>query len=107
MSENAAPDAARILARLQHQAKPEQLRNRHLRLAVDLAADEQLAHGMIATARDRVELWRSRRLCSPLYIERWSEILALPPRRMAKAIASLGEWEDATFQNSPWFWAWS
>jgi transcriptional regulator with XRE-family HTH domain len=107
VSDNAAPDAARIQARLQQQAKLEQQRNRHLRLALDLAVDAQLAQRMIAKARDRVELWRSKRSCSPLYIERWSEILALPPRRMAQTIASLGEWEDAMFQNSPWSWAWS
>ena len=107
VSDNAAPDAARIHARLEQQAKVGQQRNRHLRLALDLAVDAQLAQRMIAKARDRVELWRSKRSCSPLYIERWSEILALPPRPMAQAIASLGEWEDAMFQNSPWSWAWS
>ena len=86
VSDNAAPDAARIQARLQQQAKLEQQCNRHLRLALKLAADEQLAQRMIAKAHDRVELWRSKGSCSPLYIERWSEILALPPRRMAQGL---------------------
>jgi len=26
---------------------------------------------------------------------------------MAKAMASLGKWEDALFQNTPWSRAWS
>jgi transcriptional regulator with XRE-family HTH domain len=107
VSDDAAPDAARMQARLEQQAKLEQQRSRHLRLAVDLAVDEQFAAGMIDEARDRVALWRSKRSCSPYYIERWSEILALPPRGVAQAMASLGEWEDAMFQNSPWSWAWN
>lgn len=108
VSNNAPPDAARLQARLEQQRKLEQRRSRHLRLAVDLVATEQLeARRMIAKARQRVELWRSKHLCSPLYIERWSEILALPPRSMAKAMVSLGEWEDAMFQNSPWSWVWN
>ena len=102
-----APDPARLQARLELQRKLEQQRSRHMRLAVDLVVDEQAAARMVAKARERVELWRSKRSCSPLYIERWSEILALPPRSMAKAMASLGEWEDAMFQNSPWSWAWN
>jgi transcriptional regulator with XRE-family HTH domain len=106
VSDAASPDAARIQARLEQQRRLEQRRSRHLRLAVELAAAKRPDARMIAKARERVELWRSKRSCSPLYIERWSEILALPPRGMAKAMVSLGEWEDAMFQNSPWSWAW-
>jgi transcriptional regulator with XRE-family HTH domain len=102
-----APDDARKQARLEHQNWLEQQRNRHLRLAIDLVHDEQAAQAMIAKALRRVELWRHKRTCSPRYIERWSLLLQLPPRKLAKAIASLGEWEDALFQNSPWSWAWS
>ncbi len=100
-------DDARKLARLEQQNKLVQQRNRHLRLAIELASDERAAAAKIAKARERVALWRSQRSCSPFYINRWSRLLALPPRKMAKAMASLGEWEDALFQNSPWSWAWS
>jgi transcriptional regulator with XRE-family HTH domain len=100
-------DDARRLARLELQNRLMQQRNRHLRLAVELAGDERAASAKIARARERVALWRSKRTCSPFYIERWSRLLALPPRKLAKAMASLGEWEDALFQNSPWSWAWS
>jgi len=100
-------DDARKLARLEQQNRLVQQRNRHLRLAIELASDERAAPAKIAKARERVALWRSKRSCSPFYIERWSKLLALPPRKLAKAMASLGEWEDALFQNSPWSWAWT
>ncbi len=100
-------DDARKLARLEQQNRLVQQRNRHLRLAIELASDERAASAKVAKARERVALWRSRGSCSPFYIERWSKLLALPPRKMARAMASLGEWEDALFQNSPWSWAWT
>ncbi|HEX7052716.1 MAG TPA: helix-turn-helix transcriptional regulator [Burkholderiales bacterium] len=100
-------DAARKLARLQQDLKRHERRERHLRLAVELAADEKSAPEKVARARRRVELWRRRQSCSPFYIERWSQVLAKPPRSIAREMSSLGEWEDALFQNSPWSWAWS
>jgi len=102
-----AVDPARIQARLEQQIRLDQQRERHLRLAIDLADDEQAAAAMIAKARERVALWTEKRSCSPLYIDRWSQMLNLPPRKLAKAMASLGEWESALFQNSPWSWAWN
>ena len=105
--DRASPDGARAQARLEHEKKLESQRNRHLRLAIDLADDERAAKGMIAKARERVELWRRKGSCSPYYVERWSHLLDLPPRKMAKAMASLGDWEDALFQNTPWSWAWN
>jgi len=70
VSDDAGPDAARLQARFDQQMKREQRRARHLRLAVDLAADEQGSASMIAKAQERVALWRSKRSCSPYYIER-------------------------------------
>lgn len=100
-------DGSRKLVRVEQELRLRQRRERHLRLAIELADDEAAAVAKIAKARARVELWRKTRSCSPFYIERWSRILAQPPRRMAKKIASLGEWQDAMFQNSPWSWAWT
>jgi hypothetical protein len=105
--DRSAPDEARQQARLEQQQKLEQQRSRHLRLVIKLADDAQVAARMIAKARERVELWRRKGTCSPYYIERWSRLLRLGPRKLAKEMASLGEWEDAMFQNSPWSWAWS
>ena len=101
------PGEARKQARRDQQARLELQRDRHLRLAIHLAAGGKAARPMIERALARVELWRRKRTCSPLYIKRWSKILALPPGKMASAMASLGEWEDALFQNSPWSWAWN
>ncbi len=102
-----ARDDARKLARAEHARKLEHQRNRHLRLAIALVDDEEVAAAMVEKARARVALWRSKRSCSPYYIERWAELLAMPPRKLARAMAALGEWEDALFQNSPWSWAWN
>ncbi|MBA3775938.1 MAG: helix-turn-helix domain-containing protein [Betaproteobacteria bacterium] len=101
------PDAARRQARLELQSRLEQQRIRHLRLAIELVDDEVAAPIMIAKAWATVQLWRRNATCNSYYIERWSEVLRLSPRKMAKAMASLGDWEDALFQNSPWSWAWN
>jgi len=100
-------DGPRKLARLEQELRLRQQRERHLRLALELDLDEPAAAAKVAKARERVELWRSNKSCSQFYIERWSQLLALPPRKLAKEMSSLGEWEDALFQNSPWSWAWT
>lgn len=98
---------ARKIARLEQDLRRREQRVRHLRLAISLGEEDSGAAEKVAKARRRVELWRRNRSCSAFYIERWSRILALPRRKMAKEMCSLGEWEDAMFQNSPWSWAWS
>jgi transcriptional regulator with XRE-family HTH domain len=100
-------EALRKLARLEQEIKRLERRERHLRLAVRIAEDESAAAALVARARQRVDLWRRNRSCSPFYIDRWSQVLALRPREIAKEMASLGEWEDAMLQNSPWSWAWT
>jgi len=102
-----AGDSARRLARLEHELRCRQQRERHLRLAIELVHDASGAAAKVARARERVELWRHKKTCSPFYIERWSRLLELPPRELAKEMSSLREWEDAMFQNSPWSWAWT
>ena len=97
----------RKLARLEQEHRLERQRVRHLRLALELAQDGRAASALVARARKRVELWRANKSCSPFYVERWSSLLALPPRRIAREMSTLGEWENALFQNSPWSWAWS
>ena len=97
----------RKLVRLEQKIERLERRERHLRLAVDLARDDAVAADLVSRARDRVRLWRRNRSCSPFYIERWSEVLALPAREIAREISSLGEWEDAMLQNSPWPTIWT
>jgi len=104
----AAREDPRKLARLEQEKKLNEQRVRHLRLAVDLAADDvRAAREKIAKARERVKLWRKNKSCGPFYIERWSQVLALSPKKVAKEMSAFGEWEDALFQNSPWSWAWT
>lgn len=98
-------NTVRKLARLEQEVRLRQQRERHLRLALELGNDESAAGEKVAKARKRVELWRSQKSCSPFYIERWSKLLSLSPRKIAREMSSLGEWEDALFQNSPWSWA--
>lgn len=100
-------EALRNLARLEQEIKRLERKERHLRLALRLAEDESAAAALVARARQRVDLWRRNRSCSPFYIDRWSRVLALPPREIAKEMSSLGEWEDAMLQNSPWSRAWT
>lgn len=100
------PDV-RQQARAEQSRRLEANRSRHLRLAVALASDPLAAEPLIARARERVELWRTRRSCSPRYIEAWAQALNGTPAGVAQAMTRFGEWEDAMFQNSPWSWAWS
>jgi transcriptional regulator with XRE-family HTH domain len=104
---SAEPGELRRLARLEQEIRLRQRRERHLRLALELADDEVAAAAKIAKARERVELWRIKKSCSPFYIERWSGLLARPAKEIAREMSSLGEWQDALFQNSPWSWAWN
>lgn len=93
---------SRRLARLEEEIRRLERKERHLRLAVRLARNESAAAPLVTKARHHVDLWRRTRSCSPFYIDRWSRVLALPPREIAKEISSFGEWEDAMLQNSPW-----
>lgn len=93
--------------RLEQQGRIERQRIRHLRLAVALASDPAGARKLIGVARQTVALWRRNRTCSAYYIRRWTTLLALPPAKLARALASLGEWEDALFQNTPWSRVWT
>jgi transcriptional regulator with XRE-family HTH domain len=98
---------ARRLARFEQQLKIEERRSRHLRLALRLAGNRPAARSLIGKAKSVVELWRRNRTCSAFYIRRWSALLALPPAKLPEAMATLGEWENALFQNTPWSWAWN
>lgn len=94
-------------ARIEQRAKLDRQRNRHLRLAVELASDHKGAADLAARARGVVALWRRNQTCSLFYIERWSALLALSPRELAREMTDLGEWEDALYQNTPWSWTWT
>lgn len=96
----AGQDFPRQLARFEQQRVVDQRRERHLRLAVELASGG--ARDRIPQAKAQIELWRRDKLCSPLYIRKWAKVLKQPPKQMAQAMNAFGDWEAAMFQNSPW-----
>ncbi|MSQ50444.1 MAG: XRE family transcriptional regulator [Betaproteobacteria bacterium] len=98
---------ARRRIRVEHQLKLERQRIRHLRLAVELTANPKKARQSIAAARTMVGIWAKNKTCSPHYINRWTELLSLSPGALAIGMTSLGDWEDALFQNTPWSSAWT
>lgn len=100
-------DPQRLVARLREQIRVQDLRERHLRLALDLATRPLEMKAQVNAARAQVALWARNRTCSPHYIRRWSKLLSLPLPEMGLKMAGLGEWSNAMFQNSPWSGAWS
>jgi transcriptional regulator with XRE-family HTH domain len=93
--------------RLRHRLRQEELRQRHLRLALDLCADPENAAPKVQRALRQVDLWEQRKSCSPQYIEGWRKALSLDPRSVALAMTSFGDWENAMYQNSPWSFMWT
>lgn len=77
---------------------------RHHEIARDLLSlPGRKRQALIRYARESVRQWRERRLCSPDYISRWTQILELPTAELARAITSdLEGWGPALRQNSPW-----
>lgn len=102
------PQIEKTEARLQHRIRQGELRQRHLRLALDLCAHPNQARPRIKRARQQVDLWEQKKSCSHRYIDGWRKALSLPaPRDVALAMTSFGDWEDAMFQNSPWSFSWT
>ena len=49
-----------------------------------------------------VKLWKDKQLCSPIYIERWSQILDAEPQQVAQSLLAMDdEWGPALRQNTP------
>lgn len=101
------PAGSQVEERLRNRLRQEELRQRHLRLAVDLCANPEGAAPKIERALRQVDLWEQRKSCSPRYIEGWRKALSLDPRGVALAMTSFGDWENAMFQNSPWSFLWT
>jgi hypothetical protein len=68
---------AQMQARQEQAAINERRRLKHLPVAQALR-NPNLAHGIIAAARQQIELWRSQHLCSQDYIVAWEALLANP-----------------------------
>ncbi len=94
--------ARRRQARADHQAKLAASREKHLKLAVKFALGGAEALALKENALRMVQLWKEKELCSPVYIERWMEILNAEPKQVAKRLLALDDtWGPALRQNTP------
>ena len=77
---------------------------KHQRLAIDLLVMPKAQRDrLIQRARTEVAKWRSHRLCSSDYADRWDDLLNQPIAALAVAMGSDAlEWGPALRQNSPW-----
>ena len=99
-----AEKSARQLARANQAAVEQNRLIRHHKVAFNLAtADDNKCALLVEGARTVVARWRAERICSADYIQRWEDILSMPPRQMALAIVSDTDgWGPFLRQNSPW-----
>jgi transcriptional regulator with XRE-family HTH domain len=99
-----APEIARKRqARADNQAKLTASREKHLKIAVQLALGGAPAQQLKADALHIVQLWKEKELCSPVYIRRWQKILDAAPRQIAHNLLEMmgNEWGPALRQNTP------
>ena len=77
-------------------------RERHFRIALQLATRDPGAVSKLREARRMVALWKEARSCSPEYIDGWSRIVNEEPLLAAKRLLEVDPaWLDAMFQNTP------
>lgn len=100
----ADPKAARRLARMEQALVEKDRLIRHQRIALDLLTlPVPQRDAMVQQARETVERWRVESLSSRDYIDRWTQILAMPVASMAIEMVSDAQgWGTALRQNSPW-----
>jgi PHD/YefM family antitoxin component YafN of YafNO toxin-antitoxin module len=77
---------------------------KHQKLGIDLLLMPRAKRQeLVAQARAEVLRWRTDRLCSTDYADRWDELLGRPTGDLVQAMCSEAlEWGDALRQNSPW-----
>ena len=97
------PDMAlRREARAQLMAKQAASREKHLKIALQLALGGEKAQALQQGALQMVQMWKARQLCSPTYIERWQQILEASPAQVAQNMLDMDdEWGAALRQNTP------
>ena len=83
--EESAAMARRRTARSKLQAKLAVSREKHLKIAVKFALGGPDAAALKSGALKMVKLWREKQLCSPVYIDRWQQILDAKPQQVPKA----------------------
>lgn len=102
LAESAAM-ARRRIARSEQQAKLAASREKHLKIAVKFALGGPEAATLKTGALKMVKLWREKQLCSPVYIDRWQQILDAKPQQVAQSLLTMDddEWGPALRQNTP------
>lgn len=95
--------ARRRTARSELQAKLAASREKHLKIAVKFALGGPEAAALKTGALNMVKLWRDKQLCSPVYIDRWQQILEANPQQVAQSLLAMDddEWGPALRQNTP------
>ena len=89
-------------ARSEHQAKLTASREKHLKIAVQFALGGAQAAQLKADALRMVQLWKDKQLCSPVYIERWGNILNAEAVQIAQNLLAMDDaWGPALRQNTP------
>jgi transcriptional regulator with XRE-family HTH domain len=89
-------------ARADQQAKLAASREKHLKIAVQLALGGAEADTLKTNALRQVALWKEKQLCSPVYIDRWQKILEAQPQQVSRSMLALDdEWGPALRQNTP------
>lgn len=101
------PDRAledRRAARVAQQLVEKNRLIKHQKLAIELLLmPEVQRQDLIERARSEVQRWRSDRLCSTDYADRWDELLSRSVGDMVKGMCSETlAWGAALRQNSPW-----
>lgn len=90
--------SARRQARAEIAERLGRLRGLHLALAADRSG---FPTSSLESARARLALWESRKLCSAWYLDRWRRILEIGPSALVEALD--GPDGGALLQNSPFF----
>jgi PHD/YefM family antitoxin component YafN of YafNO toxin-antitoxin module len=77
---------------------------KHQRWGIELLlSPRSVRSSFVEKARKEVARWRSDRLCSSDYADRWGELLELPIAELVLAMTSEQDpWGNALRQNSPW-----
>ena len=97
-----AVTALRRQARVESQAKQAASREKHLKIAAQLALGGADAVALKEGALRMVTLWQERGLCSPTYIAQWQQILDADLHQVAQNILNMDEaWGPALRQNTP------
>lgn len=100
----ANPKMERRLARLEQELVEKSRLIRHQLIALDLLTlPAEQRDAMVQQARDAVQRWHAEGLSSRDYVDRWTQLLAMPVERMAiDMVSDMDGWGTALRQNSPW-----